>query len=157
MRARLIALTAAMTVGLAGCGDSGGSGQLSQEEFVQQADAICTDANKQQDAIDVPSLSSQPTDEELDAFAAALDQGVELTRDQIDKLRDLNPPADAEDEWGKTVDELDASMDEVDKASEAAKNGDAAGLAKSLNDASAKSESATQRAKDLGLKVCSES
>jgi hypothetical protein len=157
MRTIVIGIASGLVLGLAGCGDSGGGGQLSQEEFVKQADAICTDANKQQDAIDVPDLSSQPTDEQLDQFADALDQGVDLTRDQIDELRDLNPPESADAEWGKAVDELDASMDDVEKASGAARDGDTAGLAKSLNDASAKSDSATQRAKDLGLKVCSQS
>jgi hypothetical protein len=158
MRKMLIALMMAMTAGVAGCGSSdGGGARLSQEEFVQQADAICSDAEKKQDAIDVPSISASPSDEELDKFADALDQGVALTRDQIDKLRALNPPENADAAWGKTVDQLDASMDEVDKASAAARDGDAPGLAKSLNDASAKAETATQSAKALGLKVCSNS
>src|SRR4051794_1989242 len=159
MRTALIALTLGLLAGLAGCGDSGGSGggRLSQDEFVQQADAICSEAEQKQDAIDVPNLSAQPTEEELAKFADALDEGVQLTRDQIDRLRDLQPPENAEDEWGKTVEELDASMDEVEKASDQARDGDAAGLTSSLNAASAKSDSATKRAKTLGLKVCSQS
>jgi hypothetical protein len=158
MRSMLIGLAVAATAGLAGCGDSGGGGgQLSQGEFVSQADAICADAVKKQNAIDIPSISASPSDADLEKFADALDEGIALTRDEIGKLRDLNPPESAAAEWGKTVDELDASMDDVDKASGAARDGDAAGLAKSLNDASAKGESATRRAKALGLKVCSQS
>ncbi len=158
MRTILIAVATGVALGVAGCGSSGGGGaRLSQEEFVQQADAICSEAEKKQAGIDVPSISASPSDAELDKFADALDQGVALTRDQIDKLRALNPPENADAAWGKTVDQLDASMDEVDKASAAARDGDAAGLAKSLNDASAKAETATQSAKGLGLKVCSNS
>lgn len=157
MRTMLIAL-AGVILGVAGCGDGGGGGgQLSQDEFVKQADAICAEAETKQDAIDVPDISASPTDEELDKFADALDEGVDLTRDQIDQLRDLNPPAEAEDEWSKTVDELDGSMDDVEEASGKARDGDTAGLASSLNEASVKSDSATKRAKALGLKVCSKS
>src|ERR1044072_3622501 len=131
MRVLLLTLFVVLGAGLAGCGDRGGGGGGGR--------------------------SAPRTDGEREKSAAALDEGVAVTRDHIDQLRDLNPPADAEDEWGKAVDELDASMDDVDKAPAAAQDGDAAGLSKSLNDATAKSGSATQRAKDLGLKVCSES
>ena len=157
MRALLITVTVVATAGLAGCGGSGGGEQLSQDEFVKQADAICTEANEKQDAIDVPDLGANPSDADLDKFGDALDQGVALTREQIDKLRDLSPPEESEAEWTKTVDELDASMDDVEDASKSAHDGNTAALAGQLNQASAKADSATKRAKALGLKVCSQS
>ena len=158
MRTTLLALAVATMAGVSGCGDSGGGGgRLSQEEFVQQADAICSEAEEKQDAIDVPDLTASPSNADLEKFADALEEGVSLTRDQIDELRELTPPEDAGAEWDKTVDELDASMDDVDDAAGAARDGDTAGLMKSINEGSVKAESASKRAKALGLKSCGSS
>ncbi len=68
MQARLGAVVALAAVALAaGCGGGGDGGgdRLTAEEFVQQADAICADANEQIDALGEPQSM-----EELATMAA---------------------------------------------------------------------------------------
>jgi hypothetical protein len=98
----LIAVLALGALGLlsAGCGGgddsgSGGGGDtLTAAAWRTQADAICTDAKTQLDAL------GQPTEEDLVGF---LKKGLAIATARADKIASLRPPAELADTQSKVV------------------------------------------------------
>ena len=101
MRRRAIgalAAGAAIALGAAGCGGSDEEGSatenaaaLSKEDFIAQADQICTDGDASIDAAGQEQFASgQPTDEELTQFF--VDTVLPTIGDEIDEIRTLGVP-----------------------------------------------------------------
>lgn len=139
---------AAIGLGAAGCGGDdenstaeGAAPALSKEDFISQADQICTDGN---DAIDAAGqeqfASGQPTDEELKQFF--LDTVLPKIGDEVDQIRALGVPEGDEDE-------VTALLDSADQAVEA-------GMAdpESLTGNSDPFAESNELATDYGLEVC---
>jgi hypothetical protein len=77
----------AAVVALAGCG-GGGDDRLTKAEYIAQADAICQEANAKIEALGAP--------ETLADLAAMGQQSVQISEQQLAKLRALRPPAEDE-------------------------------------------------------------
>jgi hypothetical protein len=111
--ARLTALVAlgALAVVPAACGGDDDDGEVTKEQFIENADAICKETNEdiQQSLSD---LSDDATNEE--AADVALERAVPRFREQIEQLRDLDPPAADAEEIEALWDDLDASTDELE-------------------------------------------
>src|SRR5262249_52794873 len=94
---------------VAGCG--GGGGKLSHDEFVDQANAICSDYNQRIGALGTPSSL-----DEVVSFAQDLRATAE---EDVGKFKDLNPPDDDRDNWrayGDKGDEVIALTRDLEKA-----------------------------------------
>ena len=109
-------LVAVAGLGLAACG--GGEDRLSQEEFVEQGNAICAAGTARQEkaaeaAFGDASAEDPPSEEE---FVAFIRESIipDLER-QFDELDDLNPPEDVEDDLDEG---LAAARKAVDTAKE---------------------------------------
>ncbi|MBM3667277.1 MAG: hypothetical protein FJW90_07315 [Actinobacteria bacterium] len=104
----LFALAAGLIA--AGCGDDDGSSDLTHEEFVTQANAICKEGNAEIDAAAEETFekNGQPTQAESDAFVT--DTIVPNVQGQISDIRDLGIPEEDEDLNG-TLDEAEEITD----------------------------------------------
>jgi hypothetical protein len=162
----LLAPIAVLCVLAAGCGgdDNGGGGeQLTKAEFVTKADAICKEFDDKGDALkpDLPPgvdpTSASATDEQVDKFGDYLDDVVELFREELDELHDLNPPDELDDQYTKALSLLDETGNEIEEAAEAAHDADKDKLKEKLEEAGKHGDEADQIAKDIGLKECGSS
>lgn len=131
---------------------------MSKEDFVAEADAICTShdeefANELQPTFpNVDPTSSTATDDDLRAFEQPLSATHELRTDQVDELRALTPPKDFEDEWETILGHLDTSVEAFANASEAAGNADREGIAAAFQEADEAGAAADEVAEGLWLR-----
>jgi hypothetical protein len=97
-------------LGLAACGDD--EERLSQDEFVEQGQAICREGNEEIEALfaDLPQ-DEIPTEEELEPL---FDDFVSNVRGQIDDIDELSPPEDIEDDVDAFVSDARDALDEVE-------------------------------------------
>lgn len=93
-----------VTVGLAsltllisaGCGGTGGSGErLSEAEWIARADVICAEGAAQLEALGVPESAEELAGVSPQEFVDLMSRTVEIGEEQLDALRQLNPPAEA--------------------------------------------------------------
>jgi hypothetical protein len=78
---------------VAGCG-GGGSDSLSADEFREQADAICADADERLETLTQPTAADQ--------FLPFLQAGLPIQAEELGRIAQLDPP-----------DELQAAFDEA--------------------------------------------
>lgn len=148
MRTKLALLALAASVALvAGCGGGGGD-RLSKEEYIAAADAICAEANSSIDAL------GEPTEETFDDY---ITKAEEISREQLDKLRALKPPADDEATLNRAYDLVEQQIALAVKASEALKNQDQAAIEKASAEIDTLNAEADKIANDYGLKECGQS
>jgi len=134
---------------IAGCGGGGDSdGALSADEFRSQADAICADANTRLEALDEPTGNDQ--------VLGFLQSGLTVQKEQLDKLKTLDPPEDLAGTFGEAMDLLDQQTNEIQDAADRISGGEDPEAV--INDVSAELDSisnqADAKAKELGLEVC---
>jgi hypothetical protein len=152
MRARVLAAAAlalaAIAVGCGGGGDGGDGGgdRLTQEEFVEQADALCADANQQ-----IGALGEPQSIQELATFAA---EAVSISEQTLDSLRELNPPEELQAQYDRALELLSEQNALGREVVEAAEDGDTARIEELTAQAEPLEEEADQIAVDLGLETC---
>jgi hypothetical protein len=129
----------------AGCGGGGGDG-LSQEEFRQQADAICEKYDKKIQALGSPQ---SPAD-----IPAYVQKGIPLLRQGIAELRALNPPADVEDDYNRMLDETAKAIPAAETLADAAAKNDAAAVQDAIKEGQQADEASDELATKLGLGRC---
>lgn len=129
----------------AGCGGGGGDG-LSQEEFRQQADAICEKYDKKIQALGSPQ---SPAD-----IPAYVQKGIPLLRQGIAELRALNPPADVEDDYNRMLNETAKAIPAAEKLADAAEKNDAAAVQDAIKEGQQADEASDELATKLGLGRC---
>jgi hypothetical protein len=117
MKKLLAALTICSTLALSACGGDDGDGKsdaLTKAELIKQGDKICKDGSKAMDAAEAKFADpDNPTAEEIDA---AVDSVVVPTlKDELEQLRDLEPPADDEDEIDSMLDSLEKAIADIEK------------------------------------------
>ena len=158
----LILAAGALSLVAAGCGgdDGGGGGdRLSQADFVSQANAICKEANDKIEALDAPDFdptSDTATDEQLDEFGDFLDDVIPIARDEVDELRDLNPPENVESDFNQALSLVDETLNEGEEAAEAAHDGDREKVKEKLEESNKHSNEADELAKKIGIPTCAE-
>jgi hypothetical protein len=140
-----------MAVALAsGCGGDGGEGdRLSADEFRQQANGICQKYDEKIQAIGNPS-----SPEEVGDF---VDEVVPLLQQGIAELRTLRPPAEAEADYDRMLDETEKAIPAAQQLGEAAANNDPAALQKALKAGQQADNASDEIATELGLAGCASS
>jgi hypothetical protein len=127
-------LTFALAI-LTGCGggddDSGGGGgdELSQEEFIAQANKICREgAEKIQSQTGEVQQKMQDAGNDAQAqekvIADVLEETAKDYQPYLDRLHDLNPPSDIDDEWNKFISGIDEAFDKIPEVADATRDRD---------------------------------
>jgi hypothetical protein len=143
---RAVPLGFCMAVVAAGCGGGGGGRTLSHDEFVKQANAICTDYNSRIAALGTPQGLA-----DLVAFAQ---KGSAIAAEDVDKFAKLKPPkADAAGAAefvaaGRTV------VDQLRRLEAAGRKSDLGAVQKIAAQGQANSDRSRLIAQRLGLAEC---
>jgi hypothetical protein len=137
---RIVGFVASASLLLASCGGGG----LPKDEFIAQADDICSAA--QERAQDL----AQPTDPgSAETYASELER---ITNDYVGELRALEPPEDDEE----TIDELIGNIEQAGlKIVEAIRSNSLGGSsAEAYAEALELAEQANEAAQDYGFESC---
>jgi hypothetical protein len=142
---------ASLAVGLlavlvAGCGGGGGSGRLDRTAYLRQADAICLDVTKRQQALKAPtSLATIP---------AYVDKSLPIFDSGTQRLRKLRPPKDLDAKVKDWLHALEQSRVQLVSLKKAAEDKDLARV-QALGAGATTSISKTHaRARAIGLDDC---
>jgi len=143
---RLIAvvLTASLVLLGAACGDD--EERLTSEEFEAQGNEICEEGNERLEKLfteEFGEADEAPPADEVEAFID--DEVVPSIEQQIDDLRELNPPEDIEEEYEELLDEAEEAAEEIGDLS-----------AEDLFAGEDPFEDVNRRAEELGLTACAE-
>jgi hypothetical protein len=157
MRTRILgaaALVAVVSV-VAACGgsdDGGGGGEgdeLTKEEYIAAADAICEESNAASDALGEPATPEE--------FVELAPQIIEIGQDQIDGLRALNAPAADDATLEGAYDLIAQQLVLIEELAAAVGAGDEEKQLELVEQGDAIDTEANQIAIDYGLKVCGSS
>ena len=101
----------------AGCGgddDETTTAALSKQEFITQADAICTRGDKKLDRAGSETFGKErPSKQEVEQFAS--DTLVPNIQGQIDDVRALTPPQGDEEQVNAFLDSAQRALDEIEQ------------------------------------------
>jgi hypothetical protein len=108
----ILAVCALLATGLLAAGCGGDDDELTKAEFIEQADAICKQGNKQVDAAaeKIFTANQQPSKAELEQFAS--ETLIPNIQRQVDEVRALDEPSEDEDQVNEF---LDSAQSELDK------------------------------------------
>jgi hypothetical protein len=121
MRKATLLFAALLATGLiaAGCGDdedeNGDGGEaLTEQEFVAQADRICTEGDAEIEAQEQQLFGkAEPTQAEIEQFVTEI--FVPGVQSQVDEIRELEAPEEIEGQVTEFVDSAEAGLDEVEQ------------------------------------------
>jgi hypothetical protein len=131
---------------LSGCGGDDDGDRLSAEEFRTQANAICAEYNQK-----VTDLGEPPSPEEIPGY---VDSVIPVVEDGLAELRDLNPPAELEEDYNAMLDEVAKAIPAARALGEAAADQDVTALQEAIEEGQRADEAADQIARRLGLDRC---
>jgi hypothetical protein len=157
-------LTSTVAAGLlfASCGIQ--SEPLTKSEFVEQANAICQSTNDRVEPLfdevyaGLEDVDFDDPDNQFllfERFNEAMDEVLPIMEEQLDDIRDLEPPSEDEELIDTLIDDQEAAIAEFAVLMNAAAGGDEAALAELDTDEDAFDE-IDRRARDYGLTVCGE-
>jgi hypothetical protein len=112
MRSLARSIAALLAVALGGCG--GGEEDLSKQEFVDRADAVCAEANKKEAALDPggPGWHFGPKFDDPEFLSRFSDVG----RDAIRRLRALDAPEEEQQAHERVLSSLTRMVEAMDDA-----------------------------------------
>jgi hypothetical protein len=148
-RLTLIALVLAAGATASACGGGGGDDRLSQDEFRQQANAICAKYDAKIKALGSPSSPADIPD--------FVRRGIPLLRQGIAELRALKPPTELQNDFDRMLNETAKAIPAAQSLAAAAEKADAAGVQKAIAQAQAASAASDRLATDLQLDKCAAS
>jgi hypothetical protein len=144
---RLAALAIFSVAVLAACGGAGGSGErLSEDEFREQANAICADYNEK-----IADLGSPTSPADIPDY---VERGIPVIEEGIAKLRALNPPEDMEEDVDRMLDEVEKGIPAARQLSEAAADEDAEAVQEAISRGQEADAESNRIARELGLDTC---
>jgi hypothetical protein len=127
-------------------GDGGGSGELSADEFRQQADAICEDFEQRLDDVEPPT-----SPDDIQRF---VNEAFPIIEEGTGQLNDLDPPDEFQDEWDRVVEINEENLDTIRSVRDALEDNDIAEAQRLIQEAGGNEEEADQLARDIGLTKC---
>lgn len=157
----VLGVLALSILGLSACGSKSSSStkELPQAEFVQKADAICTQTGiKRKAAGQPPNFNpATATKAQVTGSAKYLEAEATLTKDEIAQVAGLGEPKEAapKQAWQQLRSELqDTTIPALQKAAEDAKAGSVEGFKADFKKLEAASPNQDKLGKTVGLKVC---
>jgi hypothetical protein len=143
--AAILGLTAVFVA--AGCGgDGGGGGELSAEEFRQEADRICEEFEGKLNDVEPPT---SPGD--IQRF---VNEAVPVIEDGTNQLNSLDPPSEFQDEWDRISEINEENLDTIRAVRDALENEDLEEATRLMEEAGGNEDEADQLARDIGLTEC---
>lgn len=123
LQPRLLAVLLTILFALVG-GACGGDGDAAADDFIDEADAICTDAEDSADESEktIESYLDPETKTELSDVVDELGEFEEDVKEALDELRELDPPSDVEDDWQKLLSLFDEELDDIGDLRELARS-----------------------------------
>lgn len=105
---------AGLVLSLAACG---GGEEISKEEYLGRAQAICRQGNEELEAASKKAFADvkegeKPSDEQVGGFVRRT--VVPMIRAQVEELRDLPPPEKAADQVDEIYDAVEVALDELE-------------------------------------------
>lgn len=139
---------------LSACGGSDDdqvSAGLSKADYIAKAEAICSTANKEIDALPAPTS--------IAAVQGLVEESVKIAEAATDKIKDLDPPAsDRADLKAKVLDPLDGQVTDgkefLAKVKDAVAKNDQAALGQLLADPPRDSKADLDWMRGYGFKEC---
>lgn len=135
----LVALTLLV---LTGCSEDG----LSKEEFIQEADAICREAEKRTEEIEPPRTP--------EALAEFVDEAERITGELLADLRKLEPPEEGRETIDNLLQRIQDALDTLPQLKEAAQTRAASRIQELGQELQQASSEANEIAQGYGLQVC---
>jgi hypothetical protein len=143
-------LVAVVALAFAGCGGGGGSSgggdRLSKSEYEHEMQGIGKDLQEASSGVDLSDTK------DLDSVADTVGKFKTKLEDAADKVDNLNPPADAEEDNNKIADALHAFADEFGNMEKAARDGNLGDLQKAQQAVVSEGAEASKAAEDLKKK-----
>ena len=158
----ILVLIIAATAGLALSACSDDAEALSKSDLIEQADAVCQEANDDLEPIWEEYWSSfdevdfdDPANQELiyEGIAELMAESVPRWEQQSDELRELVPPEEDAETIETLLDDFDAAIAEMAEISELVAAGDADALALIESDDDPLAD-VNQQAREYGMVVC---
>jgi hypothetical protein len=135
---------------LAGCsGGDGGDGRLSKEEYVERADAICTEYERRLNELPKPASIR-----ELGEVAA---RALSLARRGVRELKALRPPGEVRADVRRWLERNDRNLMLLEALRDAARAGKTTRVQEIASGAADNEAAADRLAKRIGLQACAES
>jgi hypothetical protein len=131
------------------CRGGGGEERLTREEFVDEAGAICRASGRQVGGVEPPSLADPA------AVERAIGEAVAIQRRALRELRRLDPPAADEVGVEQWLDDVAATLDQMEAVAAAVRDGDRAALEKANARGAELDDVAEEFAVAYGLEACS--
>jgi len=159
-RLRIAGVVGTAAIWLTGCGDD--AEQITKEDFVEQADALCQEAQDELEPAweamwaEVGDVDMDDPAGQVQVFAGmsgVVDLSAATWHDLADDIRDLGAPPGDEDLLAELLDDLDAAVDEFASMIHAAAGGDEEAMEYLDGDDDA-IDLVNRRAHDYGLAVC---
>lgn len=141
----LASIAGAGVLFLAACGGDGGE-RLSKDEWIEQADAICAQADE-----DVEALT-EPT--QLDEIPEFTDTASEISRGALSDLRALQPPEEDQATVDEMLDLVEHQIEIGEQIGEAAEDGDQDEVQRLADESDPIESEADEKARQYGLKDC---
>ena len=146
MRLGRIAAFVGAALLLAACGGGNGGGELTAEEFREQADAICAKYDEQLNELGEP--------QSLEDLQGIVDETVTILEGGVAELRELDPPPEFEADWNRAMEINEENLDLVRDLSDAVQEGDQARFTELSAQAQTNTEEGTELAQRMGLERC---
>jgi hypothetical protein len=105
-------------VAAAGCNDEGESATI--EEYFQELDGV--DDQFESDTNDIDNRGQQLEDEDVDGATDLFEELIDVIEAFVDKLRDLDPPEEAEEAHDQAVENFEEAADEFRERLDAARD-----------------------------------
>ncbi|HEV2755234.1 MAG TPA: hypothetical protein VG318_05595 [Actinomycetota bacterium] len=137
-RHHVVSLSLLLLLAAAGCS---GEDRLSEEEFVEQANAICAEGNEElESAADELVEGGDPSEEDLEGL---IDTAIDNVSAQLNGIEDLSPPEDMEADVEDLLETARAELQDLEDAG-----------AEAFTSGEPPFEESNQKARDLGLDEC---
>jgi hypothetical protein len=146
VRARLTLIALVLAAGATASACGGGDDRLSQDEFRQQANAICAKYDEKIKALGSPSSPSEVPD--------FVRQGIPLLRQGIAELRALKPPTELDADYNRMLDETAKAIPAAQSLADAAEKGDAAAVEEAIAAGQKANDASDRLATNLELDKC---
>jgi hypothetical protein len=140
-------MTLTCAAALSACGGDSGD-RLSEEDFREQANAICVEYNEKISELEPPAAPADIPD--------YVERVIPVVEEGLAELRALSPPEDLEDEYETMLDETEKAIPAARALSDAATEEDAAAVQDAIAQGESADEASDRAARELGLNTCAE-